>query len=111
MARQAKGHLAFRRSLVATLNYLLFDDGRVVLAEPRIVGPYMDPALVGSDPEMPPLPPSAAGEGAVATGAGTASMRAHREPAAGGSSLDAVQGGAAVSPGSKRGASAPGKWR
>lgn len=70
LSRNAAKHLAFRRSLVATLNYLLFDDGRIVLTEPLIQGPYMDPILVGDAEELPPpalpAPPAAAAAGQAA---------------------------------------------
>ena len=61
----ASSHVAFKRTLVAALNHLIFDDGRLVLAEPTVEGPFMDPSLTEAH-FVPPQPLSgrSAGSGA-----------------------------------------------
>lgn len=67
----ASTHVAFKRTLVAALNHLIFDDGRLVLAEPAVEGPFMDPSLtdahVVSDQPLQAPAAAAAVEEAVAS--------------------------------------------
>lgn len=52
----ASSHVAFKRTLVAALNHLIFDDGRLVQAKPTVEGPFMDPALTEAHSVLPQVP-------------------------------------------------------
>jgi hypothetical protein len=97
----AGSHVAFKRTLVAALNHLIFDDGRLILVEPRVEGPFMDPALTSpqaaySQPQRAPFERSERPAPAERLGASQPHPAAEQHGTATGRS--AVHASAAASP-------------